>query len=418
MNLLAVVTLIGVEKVATFLVMLSILIVLHEYGHFLMARRNGVRVNEFAVGFGPRLAAWKSPRSGTIYALRAFPIGGFCAMEGEDGRVSEAEQQRSFRAQRPGVEGDFQSKSPPIGGFSAMEAEDGRVSEAEQQRSFRAQAPGVEGNFQAKSPWRRLAIILAGPIANFLLCYAILLAAALAFGVASDTTRQPVVAQVVSGSPAEIAGIRAGDRIVALDNVSMVTGKKLVDTIHGSLGKRLDLIYLRNGIRTEVYVTPKACPPSVGRNTGCIGFAPVPAYERVGFVDAVRESAAQFAAIADETVGSVTLLVTQFAKYAPQIAGPIGMGQVAVTVQDWGWGPYFSLAATISFALGLFNLLPIPALDGGRVAFIIAELIRGRPVDPEKEAMVHLAGFAALMALIMLVAFHDIARIVAGRGIM
>ena len=112
------------------------------------------------------------------------------------------------------------------------------------------------------------------------------------------------------------------------------------------------------------------------------------------------------------------LLVTQFAKYAPEIAGPIGMGQVAATVQDWGWGPYFSLAATISFALGLFNLLPIPALDGGRAAFIVAELIRGRPVDPEKEAMVHIAGFAALMALIMLVAFHDIVRIVSGQGIM
>ena len=94
------------------------------------------------------------------------------------------------------------------------------------------------------------------------------------------------------------------------------------------------------------------------------------------------------------------------------------MGQVAATVQDWGWGPYFSLAATISFALGLFNLLPIPALDGGRAAFIIAELIRGRPVDPEKEAMVHIAGFAALMALIMLVAFHDIVRIVSGQGVM
>jgi regulator of sigma E protease len=151
---------------------------------------------------------------------------------------------------------------------------------------------------------------------------------------------------------------------------------------------------------------------------GCIGFSPVPAYERVGFTQAVRESGADFVSIADQTLAGVVLLVTQFAKYAPQVAGPIGMGQVAVTVQDWGWGPYFSLAATISFALGLFNLLPIPALDGGRAAFIIAELIRGRPVDPEKEAMVHVAGFAALMALIMLVAFHDIARLVNGQGVM
>jgi regulator of sigma E protease len=378
-NLLAVVTFIGVEKVVTFLVMLSVLIVLHELGHFVLARRNGVRVNEFAVGFGPKLLAWTSPRSGTQYTLRALPIGGFCAMEGEDSRVSEAQQQRDFLA----------------GGQFA------------------------QSNFQAKSPWRRLAIILAGPLSNFVLCYLILLIGALAFGVASDKANyQPVVGDIVPGSPAAIAGIRPGDRIVAIDDVAITSGKSLVDTIHAALGKNLDLVYERNGIRSEVYVKPRPCPAQVGTNRGCIGFSPVPAYERVGLASAVRQSADEFAAIANQTFGGIALLATQFAKYAPEIAGPIGMGQVAATVQDWGWGPYFSLAATISFALGLFNLLPIPALDGGRAAFIIAELIRGRPIDPEKEAMVHIAGFAALMALIMLVAFHDIARIVSGQGVM
>jgi regulator of sigma E protease len=418
LNLLAVVTLIGFEKVATFVVMLSVLIVLHELGHFVLARRNGVRVNEFAVGFGPRLASWTSPRSGTQYSLRAFPIGGFCAMEGEDGKVSEAEQQRSFRAQHPhDAQTTLQAKSP-FDGIYAMEGEDGKVSEAEQQRSFRAHPTDAQTNFQAKSPWQRLAIILAGPAANFLLCYAILLIGALVFGVASDKTNQPVVGEVISGSPAEIGGVRPGDRILAINGVPMATGKRLVDTIHGALGKRLDLVYLRNGIRTEIYVSPRPCPPQVGKNLGCIGFSPVPAFERVGFVAAVRESGEHFAAIADETVEGIVLLVTQFAKYSPQISGPIGMGQAAATVQDWGWGPYLSFAATISFALGLFNLLPIPALDGGRAAFIIAELIRGRPVDPEKEAMVHLAGFAALIALVMLVAFHDITRIVKGQGVL
>lgn len=378
MNVLAVVTMVGFEKVVTFLVMLSVLIVLHELGHFILARANGVRVNEFAVGFGPKLLSWTSPRTGTNYSLRALPIGGFCAMEGEDSRVSEAAAQREFRIE----------------------------------------ARPAENNFQAKSPWRRLAIILAGPFANFLLCYAILLVGALAFGVASDRTNQPVVGEVLTGSPAAIAGIQPGDRIVAIDNVPVTSGKKLVDTIHSALGKRLDLVYERNGVRTEVYVRPRPCPAQVGRNLGCIGFSPVPAYVHVGFAAAVRQSGDEFAAIAGQTLGGLVLLVTQFSKYAPQIAGPIGMGQVAATVQDWGWGPYFSLAATISFALGLFNLLPIPALDGGRAAFIIAELIRGRPVDPEKEAIVHIAGFAALMALIMLVAFHDIARIVSGQGVM
>jgi regulator of sigma E protease len=373
-----VVTFIGFEKVLTFLLMLSVLIVLHEFGHFVLARRNGVRVNEFAVGFGPRLIGWTSRRTGTQYSLRALPIGGFCAMEGEDSRVSEAQQQREFL-------------------------------EANQT---------AQSNFQAKSPWQRLAIVLAGPLANFLLCYSILLVAALAFGVASDKANQPVVGEILPGSPAAIAGIRPGDRIVAIDNAAITSGKSLVDTIHAALGRKLDLVYERNGIRSEIYVSPRPCPAQVGKTFGCIGFSPVPAYEHVGFGTAVRQSAQEFAAIASQTLGGIVLLTTQFAKYAPEIAGPIGMGQVAATVQDWGWGPYFSLAATISFALGLFNLLPIPALDGGRAAFIVAELIRGRPVDPEKEAMVHIAGFAALMALIMLVAFHDIARIVSGQGVL
>lgn len=416
MNLLAVVTLIGLEKVVTFIVMLSVLIVLHELGHYFVARRNGVRVNEFAVGFGPKLLAWTSPATGTQYTLRALPIGGFCAMEGEDARVSEAQQQRDYRAG-----GAFANKSGTGDALTAYTpAADANLAPASTISGSDAglrQPQANGGNFQAKSPWRRLAIILAGPFANFVLCYLILLIGALAFGVAGDKA-MPVVGEIIPGSPAAIAGLRAGDRIVAINDVPIVSGKALVDTIHHALGKRLDLVYERNGIRTEVYVIPRSCPSTVGKNFGCIGFQPVPAYEHVGLAMAFRQSGEEFVTIASQTFAGVALLVTQFAKYAPQIAGPIGMGQVAATVQDWGWGPYFSLAATISFALGLFNLLPIPALDGGRAAFIVAELIRGRPVDPEKEAMVHIAGFAALMALIMLVAFHDIARIVTGQRVM
>ena len=384
--LVASITLVGIEKVGLFLIVLSVLIVLHELGHFAIARRNGVRVNEFAVGMGPKLLGWTSPRSGTLYSLRALPIGGYCAMQGEDGKTSEAEQQREFRE---------------------VEA-----------RTARAHSD----NFQAKSAWQRLAIVLAGPLANFVLCYAILLIAALAFGIPSQTGTQPVVGSVVAGSPGAVAGIRPGDRIVSLD-AQKVTGAMLVQTIHRSLGRKLDLIYERNGQRTELYVVPEACskfgmPGRAAETMGCIGFQPVPAFVRIGPLLAIRESGAEFAGIADQTIGSVAMLVMHFTQYAPQVSGVIGMGQVATTIQDFGWGPYFSLAAMISFALGLFNLLPIPALDGGRAAFIIAELVRGKPIDPEKEAMVHVAGFAALMALMLLVAFHDIARLLSPNGVM
>jgi len=377
--LLGLINFVQIDKIVTFLVMLSVLIVLHELGHFIVARRNGVHVMEFSVGFGTKLASWTSPRTGTMYSLRILPIGGYCAMEGEDNKTSEAEQQREFRA-----------------------------------------APTDDAqNFQAKSPWRRLAIILAGPVANFVLAYIILLVGALAFGIPSDKIERAVVTVVLQGSPADHAGLRPGDRIVAVNaqGKQVTNANDLITTIHASLGKTIDVTYERDGVTKLIEVTPAPCPAPLSPKLGCIGFSPEPAYERVGFAEALRYSGSEYAGVADQTFASLGLLVTHFTKYAGQVSGVVGMGQVAGVVQDFGWGPYLTLAATISFALGLFNLLPIPALDGGRAAFIIAELVRGKPVDPDKEALVHLAGFAALMALMLLVAFHDIARIFSGQGV-
>lgn len=382
--LLAVITFASIGKIVTFLVMLSILIVLHEAGHFVVARRNGVRVNEFAVGMGPKLFGWVSPRSGTLYSLRALPIGGYCAMEGEDNKTTEAGQQREFR---------------------------------EQEQTSVAERRTASVNFQAKTPWQRLRIVLAGPVANFILAYIILLVGALAFGVPSDRIDRAIVTVVVPGFPAATHGLRPGDRIVGVSvgGKNVTDANRLVDTIHGALGKNIDVTYVQDGVTKTIRVQPKACPQNA--KLGCIGFSPEPAFERVALPVALRYSALEYADVADQTVSSLGLLVTQFTKYAPQISGVVGMGQVAGVVQDFGWGPYLRLAATISFALGLFNLLPIPALDGGRAAFIVAELLRGKPVDPDKEALVHIAGFAALMALMLLVAFHDIARIFSGQGV-
>jgi len=379
--LLAVISLAWIGKIVTFLVMLSILIVLHEGGHFLLARRNGVRVNEFSVGMGPLVYGWRSPRTGTLYSLRALPIGGYCAMEGEDNKTTEAEQQREFRENA----------------FDWSQSQ----------------------NFQAKTPWNRLAIILAGPVTNFILAYLILLVGAVAFGVPSDHLDRAVVTAVVAGSPADQHGLKPGDRIVSVSagGKKVTNANALVTTIHDSLGKTIDLTYERDGVAKMIEIAPAPCPPQVGTKLGCIGFSPEPAFERVPLLSAVRYSALEYGGIADQTFMSLGLLVTHFTKYAGQVSGPVGMGQIAGVVQDLGWGPYFSFAATISFALGLFNLLPIPALDGGRAAFIIAELLRGKPIDPDKEALVHIAGFAALMALMLLVAFHDIARIVSGQGV-
>ncbi len=366
----------GLGEIIVFLTMLSILVVLHEAGHFFVARRNGVRVNDFAVGFGPTLLKWTSPRSGTNYRLNLLPIGGYCAMQGEDGHTNEAEQQRAFR-------------------------ETG--------------AAPQDGNFQSKTTWQRLAIVVAGPIANLVLAYAIFVIGAATFGVpwAGVTAR---IGPVLPNSAAAAAGLRIGDEIVAIDGVRYNSGDAIVEKIHRSAGVPLHLTYARQGQETTILITPRG-EMDGGKIVGRIGFRPTPVFRRVDPLKALSVGALE---MRDQTVGQIGALgdlVAHPIERGPQLSGVIGMERAASAYQEMGWGPYFQLAAAISIALGIFNLLPIPALDGGRAIFILAEMLRGRPVDREKEALVHVTGMAVLMVLMVSVAFHDIANIVSGKGV-
>jgi regulator of sigma E protease len=367
----------GLGKIVVFLVMLSILVVLHEAGHFWLARWNGVRVNDFAVGFGPTLLKWTSKRSGTNYRFNLLPIGGYCAMQGEDGKTSEAEQQRTFRQH---VEGQL-----------------------------------ADDNFQSKSPLRRLSIVVAGPIANFILAYAILFVAATTFGIAG-TTYTTQIGPLEAGSPGAKAGLQVGDRITAIDGVPFSSGEKLVDKIKASAGIPLSITYVRHGSVQTVRVTPRADKVD-GKTIGRIGFLRIPEFQRVNPIAAVPVAGAEFYnALAGQLSGYAELF-SHPVQHASSLSGVIGMERAASEYQDLGWAPYLSLAAAISIALGVLNLLPFPALDGGRAVFILAEMLRGRPVEAEKEALVHVTGFAVLMVLMIAVAYHDIANIVSGKGV-
>jgi len=367
-------TLEGFEKIVVFLFMLSALILLHEAGHFLVARRLGVRVNDFALGFGPTLVKWTSPRSGTNYRINLLPIGGYCAMQGEDNKSNEAEQQRSFR--------------------------EARVLESD--------------NFQAKSTWQRLAIIVAGPLSNFVLAFAILFVAAVGFGIASDRLSTKV-GPMLSNWPAKAAGLQIGDRIVAIDGVRYRDGEGVVKKIHASAGIPLRMTIDHQGVERTFTITPRLFKGE-GLSEGRLGFTPIPEERRVGPVEGVVVAGLSFWTMLAVNAGGLAQLVVHPATVG-NVQGVIGMERAASAFQDLGWGYYLQLAAQISVALGILNLLPIPALDGGRAMFILFEMVRGKPVDPEREAIVHFTGFAFLMALIVLVAYHDIANIVAGKGV-
>ncbi len=388
----------GFWKVIVFLLMLSVLVVLHEAGHFVLARRNGVRVNDFAVGFGPTLLKWTSPRSGTNYRLNLLPIGGYCAMQGEDGGKNEAEQQREFR-QSTAAAGEGPAPPGRHVGLSRGSA-----------------AVAADENFQAKPAWRRLSIIVAGPLSNFLLAYVIMFLAAISVGVASSSI-SPQIGFLLPNSPAVKAGFQTGDRILAIDGKRYARGDDVVTKIHASAGRRLQITIGRHGVLQTIAVMPMAAHVGA-KSEGRIGFAPIPSFERVGVLAAVPIAAVEFKNLLVGQIGGYVTLFTHFKENAGALQGPIGMERAASTLQDLGWGPYLDLAATISIALGLINLLPFPALDGGRGVFIIAEMLRGRPVEPEKEALVHFTGFAVLMVLMVFVAFHDISNIVSGKGVL
>jgi regulator of sigma E protease len=364
----------SVEKLLLFLVMLSVLVVLHEYGHFLLARRNGVRVNDFALGMGPTLLKWTSKRSGTNYLLNLFPIGGYCAMKGEDGKSTEAEQQREFQ-----ITGKHD-----------------------------------DDNFQAKTPWQRLAIVVAGPVANFIVAFVLLFVSAAVFGVA-DKTATTRIYQLIPGYPAQKAGLHPGDTITSINGVAMTTFNQMLHTVDGSAGKLLHVTYEREGRSYDVAIVPKDTVEQ-GKHVGRFGLYPMPAMRPASIPEAAEASWTQFSTVTVGTIDVLGKLVTNFAATAGQLQGPIGIAQVSGQIADFGWGPYLSLAATLSISLGIFNLLPIPALDGGRGIFIIVEMLRGKPVDPEKEALVHVGGFAALIVVMLAVAYHDIARILAGQA--
>jgi regulator of sigma E protease len=405
---LALPTLAGLGKILVFLVMISVLIVLHEYGHFIVARRNGVRVNDFALGMGPTLLRWTSPRSGTNYLLNALPIGGYCAMKGEDGKSNEAEQQRQFRENVDAVNGAAPG-TPGVSTSGVALLRENAIGPTETTvvRMYE------DDNFQAKRPLQRLAIVVAGPVMNFIVALVLLIVSYAGLGIPAPTT---VVGAISPGRPAALAGLRAGDKIIAANDVAINDGTALVSTIQKSLGKPLRLTFLRGGVRHDVTLTPVAGPDGAGHTVGIIGFMKVLAPQRVSLGTALARSGEDFAAIWTSTFGALGGLFTHPAATAGQLHGVVGMASVSGEFQDAGWGAYLSFAALISISLGIFNLLPIPALDGGRGVFIVAEMLRGKPVDPEKEALVHFGGFAVLIVLMLAVSYHDVANIVSGKG--
>lgn len=348
-----------IVTVILFVLIFGLIVISHELGHFLLAKKNGIRVVEFAVGMGPTLFHFQ--KGETKYSLKALPIGGACIFDGEDG----------------------------------VSAQDGVVDE----RSFMSASVGA-----------RISSVVAGPLFNFILAFVLAL-----FVVAFTGSDRAVVQTVAPGSAAEAAGIQSGDRITRINKERIHVGRQVILISMLNKGEELEVEYVRNGEKNSTRVTPVYSEED-GRYY--MGFVGVSEYFKCNALEVFQYSFYELEYWVRTTFKSLGMLFTgQVTK--DDVAGPVGIAQLVgdtyEEVKPYGIGSVIfsmmNIAILLSVNLGILNLLPIPALDGGRLVFLLIELIRGKPVSPEKEGMVHLAGMVALMLLMVFVLFNDISRL-------
>jgi len=329
----------------------SVMILVHELGHFLMAKRVGITVYAFAIGFGPRLAGIR--RGETTYAINALPFGGYVRMAGED--LDDA---------------------------------------------------GGAGSFRAMPVWQRMAVVIAGPAMNLLLALLLLMGTALIVGVPIGVSNR--IGQLLPGWPAEQVGLRPGDAIVAIDGEPMDSGQRVIDTIHSRPNRDLRLTVERAGQRFEVTVRSRLDPD---QQIGLIGFRPEAIREHMGPARALAWAVGTVGDTVDVILTTLVGLFRQGRGIFDQLAGPVGAVRFLGEAGAAGAEIFVYTAAALSIMIGIFNLLPFPALDGGRLLFLIVEAVRRRPVDPRREGYIHLVGFALLILLLLTLTVRDIGNL-------
>ena len=334
------------------LIIFSAIVIFHEFGHFLLAKWNGIEVIEFSLGMGPRLLShvWGDTR----YSLKLLPIGGSCQMVGEE------------------------------------------------------EASDSAGAFGNKSVWARIAVVAAGPVFNFILAW--VLALIIVGSVGYDNT----MVDIIPDSAAAEAGMEDGDQIISINGSRTWLYREV--SLYSSLhqGQTATVVFERNGEKQTVVLTPKQS------DTGAYlyGFSRTVQREKGGALETVGYSCAEIRYWLKATVESLKMLIGG-QMGLEEMSGPVG---IVSTIGDTykesrvdGW--YYvtmnmiMIAIFLSVNLGVMNLLPIPALDGGRLVFLILEAIRGKAIPQEKESMVHFTGFVLLMGLMAVILFSDLHKL-------
>ncbi|PID16530.1 RIP metalloprotease RseP [Sporosarcina sp. P34] len=415
------------ETVIAFIVIFGTLVAFHEFGHFLFAKRAGIMVREFAIGMGPKILAIR--KGETQYTIRLLPIGGYVRMAGED--FDTVELQPGYRVglllnaqdeiekiylnrnvSNPNilnveVESSDLDKKLYIEGYD----EDGQLVHLKISRTALIIEKGQETliapydrQFESKSLGSRALAIFAGPLFNFILAFFIFLALGLMNGV---PTNEPIISEVKSDTPAEMAGMKKGDLITGVDGKSIDSWMKFSEAIQKSAGVPMSIEVDRAGKQVVLDVVPDTVEDA-GQEFGQIGVMYSSPLEK-GFIKSIMFGAEQTYSWTVKIFELLGMLITgQFTIDA--LSGPVGIYKATEEVAQHGIFNLMNWGAVLSINLGIMNLLPLPALDGGRLLFFLFEGLRGKPIDKQKEGMVHFVGIMLLMVLMLVVTWNDIQR--------
>lgn len=401
--------------------MFAALMFIHELGHFIFAKRAGILVREFSLGLGPKLFSFK--KGETQYSIRILPFGAYVRMAGEDpeltdiktgdnvglefdqrGRVTDIYTEKGTYDIKLKVD-DFDLEHDLF--ISGIAEDDREVmykltrETTIHSKKSKMQIAPWDRQFGSKSIRARFAAIIAGPIFNILLAVLIFFGVGMAFGEIGNYVR---VDSVVENSPAAEAGIQVGDEIHGIDDKTYGSYQEILYEIQNSPGKELNIRVVRNGELQYIPIVPEE---EEGR--GRIGIKTGLVWVDISIKDAITSSLEQVAKTTVLIFDGFGQLITGKASM-DDIAGPVGIMQISSVQAESGIAYFANWAAVLSLYLGIFNLLPIPALDGSRLMFLTLEGLRGKPVDPKRESAIHLIGFAFLMLLMVVVTINDISR--------
>lgn len=415
------------QSAIAFIFVFGMIVFFHELGHFIFAKCSGIMVREFAVGFGPKLLGIK--KGETLYTIRLLPMGGYVRMAGDD--LDNVELQPGYRIGFTLNENDEitrlvmnQNKQLPDMLFLEVEKaelqkklwvegydEDEQLVRYNVARDCIIEENGQETQiapydrtFNAKSLGKRAITIFAGPLFNFILAIVIFVIIGFVQGI---PTNEPLIAKVVDDSPAAVAGFEEKDLITSVNGKKVDKFQDLSAVIQGSPGKEITIGVVRDGQDKTLKVTPKEVEVNKEK-VGQIGIQYANTYDK-NPLKAIPYGFEQTWTWLVQIVKILVVLVTGgFTLDA--LSGPVGIYEATSEVAKYGFVTLLSWAAALSVNLGIMNLLPFPALDGGRLALFFYELVRGKPLDKNKEGIITFVGFACLMVLMVAVTWNDIQR--------